>query len=157
MVKNKFFVGKVSRRIDKTSPRNCKVFVTWEVSDDGRFSMQAEVWNHIETDIIMGGQCVDTVADLFPHNKKLQRMRAIWERWHLNDMKAGSAVQEEYLRNNPVSAAVYPESHYEKASAALTSAGLNPDANGYQYGHAWCREELPVDVLTEIQSWTKET
>lgn len=69
-----------------------------------------------------------------------------WDRWHLNDMKAGSAVQEEWLRANPVTA-VYPESHYTKASEALAAAGLNPDADGYKYGHAWKREEVPAEVI----------
>ena len=33
---------------------------------------------------------------------KLARFFAVWDRYHLNDMKAGSAVQEEYLRANPI-------------------------------------------------------
>lgn len=69
----------------------------------------------------------------------------VWKRWHLNDMRAGSPAQEQFLRDHPV-VAVYPEDHYTKASAALAAAGLNPD-NGYKYGSAWLREEVPADVL----------
>lgn len=43
----------------------------------------------------------------------LARFFATWKRWHLNDMKAGSAAQEAWLRENPVNA-IYPESHYER-------------------------------------------
>lgn len=79
------------------------------------------------------------------------RFRDIWHRWHRNDMRAGSPVQEAFLKENPVKA-VYPESHYDKASSALASAGLNPDAEGYRYGHAWKFEEVPADVIEFIHS-----
>lgn len=80
------------------------------------------------------------------------RLLDIWQRWHLNDMRAGSPAQEEFLRTNPV-AFKYPESHYEKASEALAAAGLNPDADGYKYGHAWKREAVPADVIAELQAF----
>lgn len=76
----------------------------------------------------------------------------IWKRWHLNDMKAGSPAQEEYLRAHPV-VAKYPESHYEKACKALADAGLNPDADGYAYGSAWKSEPLPTEVLAKITAF----
>ena len=74
----------------------------------------------------------------------------IWNRWHLNNMVRGSPAQMAFLRANPVEA-VYPESHYEKASEALEAVGLNPDKSHsggpYKYGSAWLREEVPPDVL----------
>jgi hypothetical protein len=151
---HRLFVGKLDRNLGKTGTRNCSAYVTWSV-EDGRFSMSAEVWNHIKSDIIIGGQCVDTVAALFPHHAQLQRMRQVWERWHLDDMKAGSAVQEAWLRAHPIDPqeCAYPRSHYEVASARLAEAGLNPDPDGYRYGHAWKTETLPADVLAEIASW----
>lgn len=78
----------------------------------------------------------------------------IWQRWHLNDMRAGSAAQETWLRANPIPAAeyAYPKSHYEAASAKLAAAGLNPDADGYAYGSAWKFESVPEDVITFLQS-----
>jgi hypothetical protein len=72
-------------------------------------------------------------------------------------MTAGSPAQHEWLRLNPVTA-VYPESHYEKASAALAAVGLDPDPgylhNGkpYRYGHAWLMRTIPADVVTEIET-----
>lgn len=74
---------------------------------------------------------------------------SVWGRWHLSDMKAGSAVQEAYLRTNPIPTEdyAYPKSHYDVASAVLKSAGINPDATGYKYGSAWVREEVPEEVL----------
>lgn len=65
--------------------------VTWRLREkDGFkvFSMSAEIWRRGMQDTLRGGQCVDAVAALFPNDNKLQRMKEIWERWHLNDMRA---------------------------------------------------------------------
>lgn len=82
------------------------------------------------------------------------KLAEIWDRWHLNGMRAGSPNQEAFLRANPVNA-VYPESHYDKAKAALRLADLDPDpeymVDGdrlYFYGSKWLYEEVPADVLT---------
>lgn len=131
-----------------------KVELTWSV-EEGRFAMSGGVWNGNGTDYTACGQMVDDVAQMFPHNAKVQRMAAIWRRWHLNDLKAGSAVQEAYLREWPIyrSEYAYPRSYFEVASQVLTAAGLNPDPDGYVYGTAWKREALPADVLAEIEGW----
>lgn len=80
---------------------------------------------------------------------KLRQFFNVWERWHLNDLRAGSAEQEKWLRENPIPKEeyAYPRSHYEVASRKLADAGLNPDSTGYKYGHAWKREEVPSDVI----------
>jgi hypothetical protein len=85
---------------------------------------------------------------------KLRQFFNVWERWHLNDLRAGSPAQEKYLRENPIPKEdyAYPKSHYEVASKVLADAGLNPDADGYRYGYAWKREEIPADVIDFLQS-----
>lgn len=90
------------------------------------------------------GQISESIADVQTYapgwDKKLaMEFAALWGRWHLNDLRAGTAAQETFLR-------AHPETRYEKACAALTAAGLNPD-NGYRYGSAWLREEVPAEVL----------
>ena len=84
----------------------------------------------------------------------VRRFFDAWHRWHLNDMKAGSAAQEQYLKDSPMDPAsyAYPKDHYTAACAHLAAAGLNPDADGYKYGHAWKREEVPADVIAFLQS-----
>ena len=80
------------------------------------------------------------------------KLAELWDRWHLNGTTAGSPRQEAWLRENPVTA-VWPDSHYDKAKAALAEAGLQPDEeyihNGkpYSYGSAWLYENVPDDVL----------
>lgn len=81
----------------------------------------------------------------------MRRFLDLWERWHLNDMRAGSPSQSDWLRVNPLEA-VYPENHYDKTCEALAAAGLNPDASGYKYGSAWLREEVPADVIAELEA-----
>src|ERR1019366_10619281 len=79
----------------------------------------------------------------------VKQFRAVWSKWHLNDMKAGSKVQEDYLENNPVpkEAYAFPKSQYVVVGDVLAAAGLNPDPDGYKYGHAWKRQEVPEDVI----------
>jgi hypothetical protein len=152
MKEHKYFVGKLSRNMDKSGTRNCHAYITWSF-EDGKFSMCGEVWNHIKTDIYMGGQCVDTIADLFPHDKKLQRMRAIWKDWHLNDMKSGNVAQTAFLRANPPT----DRYSYDQSLGALTRAGLSPDPEtGYVYGTAWLAHEIPADIAAEINSWSAQ-
>lgn len=154
----KLFCGKLNRAgtTNKSEgPRNCAAYLTLEIRDRNgspEVSICGEVWNNRKTDIFMGGQCVDTIAQAFGNPPKLARIVELWRRWHLNGMRAGSAVQETYLRENPMDPATYryPKSHYVVASEYLAAAGLNPDANGYKYGSAWVREEVPADVLAEL-------
>ena len=91
------------------------------------------------------------IADFAPgwNRSTVAHFLKVWGRYHLNDMKAGSAVQEEYLRTNPIPREeyAYPKSHFVVASERLAAAGLNPDPDGYKYGTAWKREEIPADAL----------
>lgn len=143
---------------NRSGRRNCSAYITWRL-ENGRFSMCAEIWNPRETDTYVVGQCVEEVAAYFPYNAKARRMVEVWKRWHLNDMRTGSPSQEAWLREHPVTFK-YPDSHYEKASEALAAVGLNPDPgythNGkpYKYGSAWLTEELPPEIVAEIQSWS---
>jgi hypothetical protein len=148
-------LGKID--YNNSGRHNCLVTIEWSL-EGGRFSASGSIWNPRKTDIYSGGQNLEEIAKLFPSHKLAQRIIDVWRAWHLNDMKAGSPAQEAWLKTNPVKA-VYPESHYEKAGAALAAAGLNPDPscihNGapYRYGSAWLKVELPTDVIAEIESW----
>lgn len=70
------------------------------------------------------------------------RIQSIWKRWHLNDMRAGTPKQEEFIR-------LWNVSHkydYTEACKALKEVGLLYD-NGYKYGSAWLQEEVPKEVI----------
>ena len=154
--KGTIHLGKVD--YNRSGRKNCKALLTYELrqTDKGlEFAAQGEVWNPSETDIYCGGQCVDELVDKYGHFPKAKRLKAIWKRYHLNSMKAGSAVQEQYLREHPLDPEThkYPKNHYAVAGAVLAAAGLNPDPTGYRYGHAWCYEPLPQEIIDEVMGW----
>jgi len=83
------------------------------------------------------------------------KFRAVWDRWHLNDMRAGSPAQMAFLEANPVEG---HHNYYARACQALEAAGLNPDSghlvNGkpYHYGSLWLKEEVSDEVLEFLGS-----
>ena len=79
----------------------------------------------------------------------LARFFDVWERWHLNDMKAGTPAQMAELEKHTFKHEY--GSHYDWACKLLEEAGLNPD-KGYRYGTAWLREDVPEDVIAFLQS-----
>lgn len=98
-----------------------------------------------------GGQCQNSIAEDFigTHsnlsNEKqamLGRLIEIWDRYHLNDMNAGTEKQMKALKGKNLS--------YENALEYLESINLKID-DGYKYGTAWLFEEIPSSVLKEVE------
>lgn len=48
------------------------------------------------------GQCIDALGSVTESEVDVPRLRAVWERWHLNDMRAGCAHQREWPTDAPV-------------------------------------------------------
>ena len=71
------------------------------------------------------------------------RLNQAWQRWHLNDMRAGTPKQEEFVRKWRKTA---DDTSYVAACKMLESVDLLVDG-GYRYGTAWLKEEVPLDVL----------
>jgi hypothetical protein len=106
--------------------------------------------------------------------ESVRRFFALWDRWHLNKMRAGSPAQSKWLRDHAADWEAakadrerwsrenggrgYPD-HYTWAREELTKAGLQPDhshpVNGkpYSYGSAWLSEEVPPEVLAELEAF----
>lgn len=100
LAKGRHVLGKLSRNGDKRAPRNCEAVLTWELREqEGKpeFSAQGEVWNHLKTDIVQGGQCVEELAAKFPRDVRAQRICAVWVKYHLNGMNAGTPEQSAAL------------------------------------------------------------
>lgn len=110
------------------------------------------------------GQCRDAIGDVYLYRDGwtpalAQRLGEIWDRWHLNDMRAGSPAQEHYLRNiaEPWQRGG-AEDHYTWAHSVLGEAELQPDpgherdGKPYSYGSAWLYEEIPAEVLDELRA-----
>lgn len=106
------------------------------------------IWDSRETDLVACGQNVDEVAGFFPGDARVQRIKAIWDRWHLNDIKAGTRAQSEFLDNWLKQSGERYD--YTKVCVALDTAGLLVD-RGYKYGSAWLVEVVPAEVLLEVR------
>ena len=57
--------------------------------NDGRleFTVQCEAWNNLQTDIVWGGQCIDTLMEQCPElrkDKTYMRIHDLWKKHHLN-------------------------------------------------------------------------
>lgn len=167
IAKGRHVMGKLSRNCDKAAPRNCEAALTWKLRDDGgklEFSACGEVWNHLKTDIVCGGQCVDDLAALFPRDVLAQRIRQVWSRYHLNGMNAGTPEQSAFVATLPDDV----RRDYSKVREALDAAGLLtvpvtdelrasalgglPDgATVYKYGSRWLHFAIPADVVDLIK------
>lgn len=152
-MKKYFLVGKIKNVHD--------VFVTVQWCND-RLSITGVIGPNANGNCAGScGQIVDYLSDITHYAdgwdaSKVKMLQSYWNRWHLNDMRAGSFVQEEYLRDNPINVE-YPQSHYVEASKVLEAAGLNPDEDGYHYGHAWKYEQVPEYVIEFFNSLQETT
>lgn len=114
--------------------------VTLTYSADGRLSF-------IGTGRHGSGQVVkylytDTPAKGFTR-KDCFRLKQAWERWHLNDMRAGTPKQEDAVRKWRTTS---NDQSYKAAFEMLKSIDLLVD-DGHKYGSKWLKEEVPLDVL----------
>jgi len=96
---------------------------------------------------IYWGQCLDSAQkELNIKNPVMIEIVRLWKLYHLNDMKAGDKEQEkavkEYTKNNSYD--------YEKVCEYLESKNLLVH-NGYKYGSAWLKEEIPQEDLEKIK------
>lgn len=122
-----------------------------EITDVPELSICGQVWNSVHSDHEMGGQCIDSLVELLPHNKLLKRIKEIWEEYHLNDMNAGTKKQTEFLDKLKASGWKYD---YNSACDSLKEAGLYEE-NGFKYGHGWLYRPIPENILNEIKEICK--
>jgi hypothetical protein len=68
--------------------------------------------------------------------KDIARINEIWEKWHLNDL----------------------QSHCSHQDKAIKWDQVNPcPLNGYKAGSAWLLNELPLEIINEMQIFLNET
>jgi hypothetical protein len=131
-------------------------------------------------DIDGGGQTLDALRQVIdqdidvrgvtrPPTSDLRRILDIWERWHLNGMRAACAHQAadgwRTRRIDPNKPADTYGLHFEgQTHASWNLLGwIRPDEHpdgllakphpecGYRYGSAWLYEPLPGDVLADVR------
>jgi len=106
------------------------------------------------------GQNNDTIAELALECQitkyapgwdryKVNKLCLLWDKWHLNHMRAGKPEQHAFMREWFKEHPGY--SDYHQQCAALENAGLLV-VDGYKYGTAWLKEDLPQDVIDWIKA-----
>ena len=136
--------------------RNVYVTVSYE---DGRLSLSGVAGPRVGGGCVMAGQIQEALSEGIPNKgwdiDSVNCLQYIWKRWHLNDMRAGSPKQEEYLRELERRG---ESLDYAKACEALKDAGIYEDEDcihegrPYRYGSGWLKEEIPAWVL----DWLKK-
>lgn len=90
------------------------------------------------------GQCDSSIREIASDVPEIQEICDIWDRWHLNDMKAGTSKQMEALKG------LEGEHTHEKVVAFLKGKHLYTD-RGYAYGSAWLSEPVPARVIKRVK------
>lgn len=137
------------------SKATLKVVLEMNLTEEGRFTCMGEI--HFRGSYI-GGQCLDDMQRIMADNglkcEKLNALVPLWNRWHNNDMRAGSPRQMEVLNARVANGQAVD---YETMCEVLERMGLYADEefiyNGkpYVYGQAWLKEEIPAAVVAEIR------
>lgn len=61
------------------------VHIEYTEGEKKRFSVSADVWNRRRTDLIMGGQCLGSIAP-YINDPVFNEILRLWRLYHLNDM-----------------------------------------------------------------------
>jgi len=138
--------------------RYMKVYVTIQYTSDGRLSITGVEGPRANGNCAGGCGQIQLDPEKFRLNKGWTRamvddLRDVWERWHLNDLNAGTPAQMDALRS-PEFRALGPYT-YDGAVTFLKEQGLyevpSPDGRGsYRYGTAWLKEDVPEEVLARL-------
>lgn len=112
-------------------------------------SICGSIWNSKHTDIIAGGQCLDTMYKYLKHDKLFKEIYRLWKLYHLNGLHAGTIKQEQALDDAEKAGVRLLD--YNDSCKYLESIGLLED-DGYKYGTKWLYRAIPEDDLTIIKN-----
>lgn len=143
-----FNTKKMNRKVIFVDDDSCKFVIDVKI-ENGNLSIRSE-----------SGQ-----GQFNPSTDEQQQLLDIWNKWHLNDVNAGTVEQKEFLlsKNDDYEAIkkINPMvSYYEWALAVLAENekshinGINSahpiTGEPYVYGSAWLTHELPEDFEEEL-------
>lgn len=127
---------------DKTSGEKLSAIDLTPVKRVRRFSIVGDYYENNR--LVSCGQCLTDFAEVVEsltgeRKKAALEFLAIWDRWHLNDLRAGTIKQGQAIQKFLDSGWRYD---YTDACKKLEEIGLYED-RGYKYGHKWLYEPLP--------------
>lgn len=88
------------------------------------------------SDCVSGGQNIDDLRKV--KNSRAQRLAELWDRWHLNGMRAHCAHMVDVLP--------FLRPDYDSRKH------LTCPESGYQYGRAWLYEPIPAEIVAELRA-----
>ena len=119
-----------------------------ETKNGPAFSASANVWNSKDSDIICGGQCLDSLVPFFKNNAVYMTIFSMWKKYHLNDMHPGTPAQEKALNEAGLTEFA---TNYTDCCEYLKKIGLFND-NGTNFGETWVYWPIPEEDLEIIKS-----
>lgn len=135
MIKKTYKAGLADFGLNKRS----RAIFHLKLTDDNVFTVCADVRG------VGYGQVIDECEKAYSNSedKLAKAICDMWRKYHLNDMHAGTKRQEDLLK--------YCKSHdYKEQCDFLEKHSMLFD-NGYKYGTAWLKEEIPTEDLEEIK------
>ena len=126
-------------------------------------SICGNIWNGNHSDIVCGGQCLDTIAQYrgqLKNKEVFDELYDLWKHYHLNGLHAGTPEQEAAIEEwekagnkydyDAVCEMLKARSLYEINYTGM-STGKWYNNEPYNYGHGWLVQILPDDVLQRIE------
>jgi len=110
--------------------------INWEIDAAGELHMIGECG-------ASSGQAQDAIRAALPKvdgttpRAQCAQMLDVWDRWHLNHMRAGCEHQR---------AAKWGRERLSEPCPVC----------GYRWGHAWLKEELPPEVVKIVNEWVAD-
>ena len=152
--------GEITFTIDRKTGEKT---ITGKTPEYVELSICGSIWNSRHSDIVCGGQCLDTIAkykEQLEDKEVFETLYNLWKKYHLNGMHAGTPEQEDVIEEwkaegnhyeyTAVCEMLKRRGLYEVNYTGL-SVGRRYNNEPYKYGHDWLIQELPGDVLLKIE------
>ena len=124
------------------NPYGRKVRIKVNLTDDGVFTASCA------GPALYWGQCLDEAQkELNIRNPIFDEIIRLWKLYNLNDMHAGDKVQEEALKQ-------CKDTDYNAKCKFLDERDLLVH-DGYRYGTAWLKYDIPTNDLNKIKELLK--
>ena len=114
------------------------------------FSACGNIWNHIHTDILCGGQCLDTITE-FITDPTFKEIHRLWKLYHLNSMHAGTVEQEQAIEEWKAKGNRYDYTAVCEYLKSINLYEVEHEGKPYKYGHAWLYRAIPEADLNKIK------
>lgn len=163
-MKKTFSFGKIN--YTNKSRRINAVEITVELRDRAGYlalAIRGAVWNASHTDVVMCGQCLDSIAeyrDRLSDPELFDQLYELWQKYHLHAMHAGTPEQEQAIEawkaeGNRYDYKAVCDMLKARGLYEVNYTGLSSDRRyenePYKYGHGWLVQELPGDVLVRVE------